>query len=501
VRRHIVHCAQYGGFSICQHFFDRAQKGVKEQMTPEEVLKFAKERGVKMVDFKFTDVPGTWQHFSVPLSAFDEGAFEEGVGFDGSSIRGFQEINESDMLLMPDPETAILDPFTAVPTLSLICDVAEPGGLHRPYSRDPRYIARKAEEYLRRSGIADTSYFGPEAEFFIFDSVRYASNPNMQIAEVDSAEAHWNSTGGLGHTIRGKEGYFPVAPADTLQDLRTEMVLTMEEVGIQVEAQHHEVATAGQSEIDMRFDSLMRMADKLMLYKYIVKNVAKRHGKTVTFMPKPLFGDNGSGMHVHQSLWKDERPLFFGDGYACLSETALYYIGGLLTHAPAILGLAAPTTNSYKRLVPGFEAPVNLVFSQRNRSAAVRIPMYSDNPKAKRLEFRPPDPSCNPYLTFAALLMAGLDGVKRRIDPTRHGYGPLDKNIYELSAAEAHEIRSVPGSLDEALSALEADSDFLLEGGVFTEDLLEKHIEIKRAQSVEVRLRPTPMEFALFYDA
>ena len=474
-------------------------------MTPEEVMQFADTHGVKMVDFKFTDVPGTWQHFSVPLSAFDEDAFEEGLGFDGSSIRGFQEINESDMLLMPDPDTAILDPFTAVPTLSLICDVAEPGATHRPYSRDPRYIARKAEEYLRRSGLADMSYWGPEAEFFVFDSARYASTQNVQFAEIDSAEAHWNSTGAkstnLGHTIRPKEGYFPVSPADTLQDIRTEMVLTMEACGIQVEAQHHEVATAGQCEIDMRYDSLMRMADKLMLYKYIVKNVAKRNGKTVTFMPKPLFGDNGSGMHVHQSLWKDERPLFYGEGYACLSQTARYYIGGLLTHAPAILGLAAPTTNSYKRLVPGFEAPVNLVFSQRNRSAAVRIPMYSDNPKAKRIEFRPPDPSCNPYLTFAALLMAGLDGVKRRIDPEAQGFGPVDKNIYELSAAEAHEIRSVPGSLEESLSALEADSEFLLEGGVFTEDVLEKYIEIKRAQAVEVRLRPTPIEFTLFYDA
>lgn len=474
-------------------------------MTPEEVLKFARERGAKMVDFKFTDVPGTWQHFSVPLTAFGEEAFEEGVGFDGSSIRGFQEINESDMLLMPDPETAVMDPFTAVPTLSLVCDVAEPGAARKPYSRDPRYIARKAEEYLRASGIADTSYWGPEAEFFIFDSVRYSSTQNTQFAEIDSAEAHWNSSGpnstNRGHVIRPKEGYFPVAPADTFQDLRTEMVLTMEECGIRVEAQHHEVATAGQSEIDMRFDSLVRMADKLMFYKYIVKNVAKRNGKTVTFMPKPLFGDNGSGMHVHQSLWKDERPLFYGDGYACLSQTARYYIGGLLYHAPAILALAAPTTNSYKRLVPGFEAPVNLVFSKRNRSAAVRIPMYSDNPKAKRIEFRPPDPSCNPYLTFAALLMAGLDGIQRRIDPEERGYGPLDKNIYELSPAEAQEIRSVPGSLEEALSALEADSAFLLEGGVFSEDLLEKYIEIKRAQAVEVRLRPTPLEFTLFYDA
>jgi glutamine synthetase len=474
-------------------------------MTPDEVLKFARERGAKMVDFKFTDVPGTWQHFSVPFSAFSEDAFEEGVGFDGSSIRGFQEINESDMLLMPDPDTAVMDPFTAAPTLSLVCDVAEPGSARKPYSRDPRYIARKAEAYLRSSGIADVSYWGPEAEFFIFDSVRYSSTQNTQFAEIDSAEAHWNSSGAnstnRGHVIRPKEGYFPVSPADTLQDIRTEMVLLMEECGIPVEAQHHEVATAGQSEIDMRFDSLLRMADKLMFYKYIVKNVAKRNGKTVTFMPKPLFGDNGSGMHVHQSLWKDERPLFYGEGYACLSQMARYYIGGLLHHAPAILALAAPTTNSYKRLVPGFEAPVNLVFSKRNRSAAVRIPMYSDNPKAKRIEFRPPDPSCNPYLTFAALLMAGLDGIKRQIDPEERGYGPLDKNIYELSPAEAHEIRSVPGSLEDSLNALEADSAFLLEGGVFSEDLLQKYIEIKRAQAVEVRLRPTPLEFTLFYDA
>ncbi len=474
-------------------------------MTPEDVMRLARERGAKMVDVKFTDVPGTWQHFSVPLSSFDEEAFEEGLGFDGSSIRGFQEINESDMLLLPDPETAFMDPFTAVPTLSLICDVAEPGATHRPYSRDPRYIARKAEQYLRESGIADVSYWGPEAEFFVFDSARYASTQNLQIAEVDSAEGYWNSDGAksshLGHTLRAKEGYFPVAPADTLQDLRTEMVLTMEAAGIQVEAQHHEVAGAGQCEIDMRFDTLTRMADKLMLYKYIVKNVARRHGKTVTFMPKPLYGDNGSGMHVHQSLWQDERPLFYGNGYACLSETARYYIGGLLLHAPAILALAAPTTNSYKRLVPGFEAPVNLVFSQRNRSAAVRIPMYSDNPKSKRIEFRPPDPSCNPYLTFAAMLMAGLDGIKRRIDPEKYGFGPVDKNIYELPPAEAREIRSVPSSLEEALSALETDSEFLLEGGVFTQDLLEKYIELKRAQAVEVRLRPTPIEFALFYDA
>ncbi|HEX8981742.1 MAG TPA: type I glutamate--ammonia ligase, partial [Ktedonobacterales bacterium] len=352
--------------------------------TPEEVMRLAKEHGVRMVDVKFTDVPGTWQHFSIPMSAFGVSAFSEGIGFDGSSIRGFQEINESDMLLLPDPATALLDPFTAVPTLSLICDVAQPGSLES-YSRDPRHVAKKAEEYLKSTGIADTAFFGPEAEFFIFDDVRYRSTTNEQSVCVDSEEAHWNSgrvgaegRPNLGHRIRPKEGYFPVAPTDTLQDLRTEMALMLEECGIPVEAQHHEVATAGQSEIDMRFDSLLRMADKLLLYKYIVKNVARRHGKSVTFMPKPIFGDNGSGMHVHSSLWKGERPLFADpEGYAGLSEMARMYIGGLLTHAPAILALAAPTTNSYRRLVPGYEAPVNLVFSQRNRSAAVRIPMYS----------------------------------------------------------------------------------------------------------------------------
>ncbi len=475
-------------------------------MNPSEALSFANKQGAKMVDLKFVDLPGTWQHFSIPIGALEESAFSEGIGFDGSSIRGFQEINESDMLLMPDATTAIMDPFTAVPTLSLVCNVAEPGTF-APYTRDPRHVAAKAEEYLRKSGVAEASFWGPEAEFFIFDSVRYTSNGHQQIAEIDSEEGHWNMgrTGGdrnLGYHIRPKEGYFPVSPSDTFQDLRTEMVLTLEAAGIQVEAQHHEVATAGQSEIDMRFDSLLRMADKLMLYKYIIKNVAHRAGKTVTFMPKPIFGDNGSGMHVHQSLWKGETPLFADkDGYAGLSEMALHYIGGILTHAPAILALAAPTTNSYKRLVPGYEAPVNLVFSQRNRSAAVRIPMYSSNPKTKRVEFRPPDPTCNPYLTFPALLMAGLDGIRRKIVPSKHGFGPVDRNIYEMSAAEKHEIRSVPGSLDEALDALEADHDFLLEGGVFTKDIIEKYVELKRSVAAEVRLRPSPIEFFYFFDA
>jgi glutamine synthetase len=475
--------------------------------TPEEVMQFAREHGVRMVDVKFIDMPGSWQHFSIPMSSFDIGAFSEGVGFDGSSIRGFQEINESDMLLLPDPSTAILDPFTAVPTLSLVCDVAQPGG--SPYSRDPRYIARKAEAYLKSTGIADTAYFGPEAEFFVFDEVRYNSSNNEQTAFVNSEEAWWNSgragTPGnpnLGHRMRAKEGYFPVSPNDTLQDLRAEMALTMESVGIQVEAQHHEVATGGQCEIDMRFDSLLNMADKLLLYKYIVKNVAKRAGKTATFMPKPVFGDNGSGMHVHVSLWKKDRPLFAdSEGYAGISELARMFISGLLSHAPTILAFAASTTNSYKRLVPGYEAPVNLVYSQRNRSAAVRIPMYSESPKAKRVEFRPPDPTSNPYLVFSAMLLAGLDGIKRGLLPEQHGYGPVDRNIYEMSEAEKREIRSVPGSLDESLTALEMDHEFLLAGDVFTTDLLHKYVEFKRAQAAEVRLRPVPLEFSLYYDA
>ncbi|HEY7339391.1 MAG TPA: type I glutamate--ammonia ligase, partial [Ktedonobacterales bacterium] len=449
---------------------------------------------------------GTWQHFTVPTRAIDASSFDEGIGFDGSSIRGFQEINESDMLLLPDPTTAIMDPFTAEPTLSLVCDVTQPGAAREPYSRDPRYIARKAEEYLKSSGIADTAYFGPEAEFFVFDDVKYRSTQNEQWAVVDSDEAHWNSgrngTANLGHRNRPKEGYFPVAPNDTLQDLRTAMVLLMEDCGIDVEAQHHEVAAGGQCEIDMRFDSLLTMADRVMLYKYIVKNVARRAGKTATFMPKPVFGDNGSGMHVHMSLWKDERPLFADvEGYAGVSEMARMFIGGLLTHAPAVLALAAPSTNSYRRLVPGYEAPVNLVYSQRNRSAAVRIPMYSDSPKAKRVEFRPPDPTCNPYLTFSALLMAGLDGIKRGILPEENGLGPIDRNIYEMCAEEKQDIKSVPGSLDDALDALERDHEFLLAGDVFTTDLIGKYVALKREQAAEVRLRPSPLEFALYYDA
>ena len=475
-------------------------------MIPKEVLEFAESHGAKMVDFKFVDVPGTWQHFSVPMRELEEETFVEGKAFDGSSVRGFQTINESDMLIIPDPSTAIMDPFTAAPTLSLVCNIAHPGpaGRKRPYSRDPRYIAKKAEEYLRSSGIADTSYFGPESEFYIFDNVRYNSTANIQYAEIDSDEAHWNSsrngTSNLGHRMRVKEGYFPVAPNDTLQDIRSEMALLLEELGVPVEAQHHEVGAPGQAEIDMRYNTLLKTADNVMLYKYVTKNTARKHGKTVTFMPKPVFGDNGSGMHVHQSLWKDESPLFYdSEGYAGLSQIARYYIGGLLTHAPALLAIVASTTNSYKRLVPGFEAPVNLVFSKGNRSAAVRIPL-TDCPSAKRVEFRPPDPTSNPYLAFAALLMAGLDGIRRGIDPSDHGYGPVDRDLYHLSAAEIREIRSVPASLDEALEALEDDHAFLLEGEVFTTDLLEHFVELKRAQADEVRLRPVPIEFALYYD-
>jgi glutamine synthetase len=475
-------------------------------MTPEEVLQFARERGAKMVDFKFVDLPGMWQHFSVPLRELEENTFIEGKPFDGSSIRGFQTINESDMLIIPDPDTAIMDPFTAVPTLSLVCNIAHPGpgGHKKPYSRDARYIAGKAEAYLRSSGIADTSYFGPEAEFFIFDNVRFNSSENIQYAEVDSEEAHWNNsrngTTNLGHRLRTKEGYFPVAPNDTLQDLRSEMALLLEELGVLVEAQHHEVGGAGQAEIDIRYNTLLKTADNLMLYKYVVKNTARKHGKTVTFMPKPIFGDNGSGMHVHQSLWSAEKPLFFdGEGYAGISQLARYYIGGLLTHAPALLAIVAATTNSYKRLVPGYEAPVNLVFSKGNRSAAVRIPL-TDCPSAKRIEFRPPDATANPYLAFSALLMAGLDGIRREIEPGEHGYGPVDRDLYHMSKEELREIRSVPGSLHDALSALEDDHSFLLEGGVFTTDVLEHYVDLKRAQADEVLLRPTPIEFALYYD-
>jgi glutamine synthetase len=472
-----------------------------EQRTSAEVLSLAESEGVEIVDFRFCDLPGLMQHFSVPVAQLTQDGFDEGYGFDGSSIRGFQEIQESDMLLFPDPDTAVIDPFRQHKTLNLNCFVRDPV-TGESYTRDPRYVAQKAEAYLKTTGIADTVYFGPEAEFFIFDDVRFHYDQHSGGHSVDSIEAAWN-TGrdegpNLGYKIRYKEGYFPVPPMDQFQDLRSEMILIMERLGIEIEVQHHEVGTAGQAEIDMRFDTLLRMADKLMLYKYVVKNVANAAGRTATFMPKPLFQDNGSGMHVHSSLWNGSEPLFFAEtGYAGLSDIGRWYIGGLLKHAPAILAFAAPTTNSYKRLVPGYEAPVNLVYSQRNRSAACRIPLYSKSPKAKRVEFRCPDPSCNPYLAFSAILMAGLDGVQNRIEPP----DPVDKDLYDLPPEELAQVPQVPGSLDASLAALEADNDFLKAGGVFTDDLIETHIAYKRAKEIDaVRLRPHPYEFALYYD-
>ena len=469
-------------------------------MTPREVLEFAKKNKVMMVDLKFIDFPGIWQHFAVPVSEIDEKTFVDGVGFDGSSIRGWQAIHASDMLVMPDPETAILDPFRKYPTLSLICNIIDPV-TKEPYTRDPRYVARKAGDYLKSTGIADTAYFGPEAEFLIFDDIMFDQNAHSGYYFLDSKEGIWNAGKeegpNLGYKPRHKEGYFPVPPTDSLEDLRTEMVSVMQQSGIHVEAEHHEVATAGQAEIDMRFSPLLNMADNLMLFKYIIKNVAIRNGKTATFMPKPIFGDNGSGMHVHQSLWKGGKPLFAGKEYAGLSEMALYYIGGILKHAPALAALTNPTTNSYKRLVPGFEAPVNLCYSARNRSAGVRIPMYSESPKAKRIEVRFPDPSCNPYLAFSAMLMAGLDGIENKIKPG----APIDKDLYELSPAEAARVPQMPGSLDKALDNLEKDHKFLLKGGVFTEDALETWMAYKSKSEVDaLRLRPHPYEFFLYYD-
>lgn len=463
---------------------------------------------IKYVDYKFVDVPGTWQHKTHPIGELDEDIFRHGTGFDGSSIRGFQGIEESDMLLLPDAASAFVDPFIAEPTLSLTCDVYDPDGI-KPYPRDPRYIAQKAEKYMASTGIADTAYFGPELEFFIFDDVQFdVLTPYKGMSySINSGEGIWNSnhnsTPNLGHRPRFKEGYFPVAPTDTQTNIRNEMVGTMMDMGMQIELHHHEVATAGQAEIGMRFNTLTKIADQTMMYKYVVKNIAQKNGQTATFMPKPLFGDNGSGMHTHQSLWKGGKPLFFDkDGYAMLSKTALYYIGGLLTHSHSLLGFCSPSTNSYKRLVPGYEAPVNLVFSSRNRSAAVRIPMYSDNPKTKRIEFRPPDATCNPYLAFAAMLMAGLDGIQKKIDPTKAGFGPINKNIYHLPEAEKAKIKSVPGSLDQALAALESDHEYLTKGGVFTEDFIENWIDYKRTTEIDpVRIRTHPYELYLYYDA
>ncbi len=423
------------------------------------VLEFVKKNGVKILDLRFTDLPGLWHHVSYPIDQLSEDSFEEGFGMDGSSIRGWAAIHESDMLLIPDPSTYLLDPFTQAPTMVMVCDVIDPVTKQR-YDRDPRYIAHKAELYLSSTSIADTAYFGAEAEFFIFDNVRFDQREQHGFYFIDAEEGRWNSgrkENNLGYRPRFKEGYFPVPPTDHYQDLRSEMALTMQSCGMEVECHHHEVATGGQTEIDLKFDSLVRSADHMMLYKYIVKNVANQYGKTVTFMPKPLFQDNGSGMHTHQSLWKAGKPLFAGDGYAGMSQLALWYIGGLIKHGPALSALIAPTTNSYKRLVPGFEAPVNLAYSRRNRSAACRIPMYSASPKAKRVEFRPPDPSCNPYLAFAAMMMAGLDGVENKIDPGQ----PLDKDIYDLGPEELSRVPSMPGSLEDALDALERDHSFL----------------------------------------
>lgn len=468
-------------------------------MTPKEVLEFCKAKNVELVDIKFCDLLGTWQHFCIPIAELTEEAFEAGIGFDGSSIRGWKTIEASDMILLIDPNTAILDPFPEIPTLSVIADAVDPI-TRQPYSRDPRNVAKKAEAYLKSTGIADTAYFGPEAEFFIFDDIRYGGDARCSFYYLDSVEGIWNTgreeNPNLGHKIRHKEGYFPVPPADTHVNLRNEMIRVMRDCGLQVEKEHHEVATAGQAEIDLRFNSLVGIGDDMMLYKYIVKNVAKRHGKTVTFMPKPLFGDNGSGMHTHQSLWRKGKPLFAGTKYAGLSELALFYIGGILKHARAIAALTNPTVNSYKRLTPGYEAPVNLAYSMRNRSAAIRIPTYSPSPKAKRIEYRPPDPAANPYLACTAMLMAGLDGIMNRIDPGE----PLDKNIYELPPEELRQIPCMPGSLAEACDCLEADHEFLLRGDVFTEDLIRLWLELKRKEHDAVRLRPHPWEFHMYYD-
>jgi len=470
----------------------------------EKITNLIKERKIKIVDLKFVDLPGLWQHFSFPAEKLVNAGgslWREGIGFDGSSIRGFRQIEESDMLLMLDPATAIVDPVLQVPTMSIICDIYDPV-TRKPYTHDPRHIAKKAEQHLKNTGIADTSYWGPELEFFIFNDVRFGQDVNTAYYAIDSQEGAWNSgkdeKPNLGYKPRSKEGYFPAPPHDSMQDLRSEIVLTMMQAGIDVEMHHHEVATGGQCEIDMRYRSLTRMADQCLLYKYIVKNVARAHEMTATFMPKPLFGDNGSGMHTHQSLWKNDTNLFYDkDGYALLSETAKHYIGGLLVHMPALLAFCAPTTNSYKRLVPGFEAPVNPVYSARNRSAAIRIPMYSDNPKARRIEFRPPDCAQNPYLGFSAMLLAGLDGIENRIDPGE----PLEKNTYELSSEEAGKMKTVSGSLSEALDALEHDHNFLLKGDVFTKDVIQTWLDYKRTKEVdEVKIRPHPHEFQLYFD-
>src|SRR5438477_3859264 len=467
--------------------------------TPRDFFDYGKKSQAEMVDVKFVDMLGSWQHCSFPIDHLDEGTFDEGLGFDGSSIRGWMGIHESDMMAVPVADTTRLDPFYARPTVSVIANVVDPV-TGKDFSRDPRNIARKAEAYLKDSGVADTCFIGPEPEFFIFDEVRYEQNQHRGYYEIDSTEGAWNTARheepNLGYKPSFKGGYFPVSPTDTFHDMRGEMVYEMRKIGIIVEAHHHEVATAGQAEIDMQFKPLLKMADQFMWYKYICKNVARRHGKTVTFMPKPIFEDNGSGMHTHTSLWKGGKPLFAGTKYAGLSDMGLYAAGGLLKHAPAILAFAAPTTNSYRRLVPGFEAPVNLMYSARNRSACIRIPMYSKSPKAKRLEFRIPDPSCNPYLAFPAMLMAGLDGIQNKIEPPT----PIDKDLYELEPEDAAKVKSAPGSLAEVLDALDTDHSYLLKGDVFTRDLIESWIEFKHEQMVQLSLRPHPYEFHLYYD-
>ena len=469
-------------------------------MTLQELLQLAESRGIRRFDLRITDLPGRWQHFTIPINKVKESLFTDGNGFDGSSLRGFQQIQESDMLAMPDISTAVVDPIPNPHAISLICDVADPMTKAR-YSRDPRNVGKKAEEYLRSTGIADTAYFGPELEFFIFDDVRFQQGVNTAFYFVDSEEGAWNSGTdegpNLGFKISGKEGYSPVPPWDATSDIRWSITEALNAVGIETFIDHHEVATGGQQEIGTTHDTLVAQADRAQWYKYLVRNVTRRAGKVATFMPKPMYGDNGSGMHTHQSLWKDGQPLFYdSNGYAGLSQLARWYIGGLLRHAPAVLAFAAPSTNSYRRLVPGYEAPVNLAYSARNRSAAVRIPTYESAPAAKRIEFRPPDPTCNPYLAFSAMLMAGLDGIQKQIDPG----DPLDRNIYELPPEEAARVPTVPGSLDAALDALEADHDFLLQGGVFTQDLLDMWMEMKREEAAGIRLRPTPYEYELYFN-
>ena len=498
-----------GGFYLGQRENGLVERGLLRMttngLTPSDAIQLARDNAVQMVDLKFVDVPGTWQHLSVPIGALTPELFEEGTGFDGSSIRGFQAIHESDMLLVPDPATATIDPVFEITTLSMICNVRDPmtGG---SYSRDPRWIAQKAEAYLASSGIGEVSYWGPELEFFIFDSARFDQNARSAYYFIDSDEGVWNSGNeatvdgdlNLAYRPRHKQGYFPTPPTDTFTDIRSEASLKMEGFGIEVEKHHHEVATAGQGEIDIRYDTLTKTADNVMVYKYILKNVARAHGRVATFMPKPIFGDNGTGMHTHQSIWANGTNLFFGEGYANMSEMMKHYLGGLLKHSPALLAFCAPTTNSYRRLVPGYEAPVNLVYSARNRSACARIPQYFNSPASKRVEYRPPDPSCNPYLAFPAMLMAGIDGIINKIDPG----DPMDVDLYDLSPEEAARVRQVPGSLDEVLDALEGDHEFLLRGDVFTQDLVQTWLDFKRKGEVdEMRLRPHPYEFYLYFDA